>query len=74
MQSICDRISSETTKLSRQGLTPVILVSPQIRPGLKQMSAPHLPRLVVMSYNEVTRDTRIESHGLVSDAPAKAGV
>jgi flagellar biosynthesis protein FlhA len=74
VQSICDRISSETTKLSRQGLTPVILVSPQIRPGLKQMSAPHLPRLVVMSYNEVTRDTRIESHGLVSDAPAKAGV
>ena len=74
VQSICDRISAETTKLSRQGLTPVILVSPQIRPGLKQMSAPHLPRLVVMSYNEVTRDTRIESHGLVTDSPAKAGV
>ena len=73
VQEICDRISAETVTLSRQGLTPVVLVSPQIRPGLKQMTASILPRLVVMSYNEVTRDTQIESHGLVTDTTAKSG-
>ncbi len=31
------------------------------------MTAPHLPRLMVLSYNEITRDTQIESVGLVSD-------
>ena len=30
-------------------------------PALKQMTAAHLPRLVVLSYNEITRDTQIES-------------
>ena len=74
VQEICDRISAETVTLSRQGLTPVVLVSPQIRPGLKQMTASILPRLVVMSYNEVTRDTQIESHGLVTDTTAKSRV
>ena len=54
---------------------PVILVSPQIRPGLRQLTAPNLPRLVVLSYNEVTQDTRIESVGIVSDAvPEATGV
>ena len=47
---------------------PIVLVSPQIRAGLKQMTAGQLPRLVVLSYNEITRDTQIESLGLVSDA------
>ena len=44
-----------------------MLVSPQIRAALKQMTAAHLPQLVVLSYNEITRDTKIESVGLVTD-------
>jgi flagellar biosynthesis protein FlhA len=46
-----------------------VLASPQIRPGLKQLTAASLPDLVVLSYNEITRDTRIESVGIVNDAP-----
>jgi flagellar biosynthesis protein FlhA len=45
-----------------------VLVSPQIRVGLKQMTASQLPRLVVLSFNEITRDTQIESVALVMDA------
>ncbi len=51
----------------RGGRPPVVLVSPQIRPALKQLTSPHLPRLVVLSYNEITRDTVVESLGMVSD-------
>ncbi|MEX0712126.1 MAG: FHIPEP family type III secretion protein, partial [Pirellulales bacterium] len=50
------------------GRPPVVLVSPQIRAALKQMTAPHLPQLAVLSYNEISRDTQIESVGLVADA------
>jgi flagellar biosynthesis protein FlhA len=67
-------IAKEMEKLSIAGHPPVLLVSPQIRAGLKQMTASSLPRLVVLSYNEITRDTQIESLAMVSDvsaAPAK---
>jgi flagellar biosynthesis protein FlhA len=47
---------------------PVVLVSPQIRAALRQMTTSHLPHLVVLSYNEITRDTKIEAMAMVSDA------
>jgi flagellar biosynthesis protein FlhA len=70
VEATCRVIGAEIEKLSLANHPPVILVSPQIRAGLKQMTATQLPRLVVLSYNEITRDTRIESMALVSDAPA----
>ena len=47
---------------------PIVLVSPPIRAALKEMTRGHLPELIVLSYNEVTRDTRIESVAMVSEA------
>lgn len=73
VERTCELIGEEMRKLSRSQHPLVLLVSPQIRPGLKQLTAPNLPRLVVLSYNEVTRDTQIESVGIVTDAvPARA--
>ncbi len=75
IEKTCESIAAELMKLTRAGHPPLLLVSPQIRPGLKQMTEPHLPKLNIISYNEITRDTRIESVGLVSDnaaAPATA--
>ena len=45
-----------------------MLVSPQIRAGLKQMTEANLPQLVVLSFNEITRDTKVEIVGMVNDA------
>lgn len=67
VQKTCEIIGVEIDKLQRAGHWPILLVSPQIRPGLKQLTASNLPRLVVLSYNEITRDTRIEALGIVSD-------
>ena len=67
IKAICDRIRDEMQKLVRQGQPPIVLVSPEIRPALKQLTSSHLPRLHVLSYNEITRDTRLESHGLITD-------
>ncbi len=68
----CELIGGEIAKLTRANLPPVLLVSPHIRPGLRQITSGALPRLHILSYNEITRDTQIESVGLVADAaPAK---
>jgi flagellar biosynthesis protein FlhA len=64
----CKLLGDAVEKLARENHPPVVLVSPQIRAGLKQLTSAHLPRLVVLSYNEITRDTQIESVAMVSDA------
>ncbi len=70
VEATCRQIAAETEKLIRKNHTAILLVSPQIRAGLKQMTASNLPRLIVLSYNEITRDTQIESVGMVTDAKA----
>lgn len=71
VEKTCELIAVELEKLTRAGHPPIVLVSPQIRPGLKQLTSASLPRLVVLSYNEITRDTKIESLGVVMDATPK---
>ncbi len=67
VEQLCKMISTEVEKLVTAGHAPLILVSPQIRAALKQMTAPHIPQLVVLSYNEITRDTKIESMAMVAE-------
>ena len=68
IETTCKLIAKDIEKLSLQNRPPIVLVSPQIRAALKQMSQAHLPTLVVLSFNEVTRDTIIESVAMVVDA------
>ncbi len=68
VEATCAHIKQEVEKLVTQNQTPVVLVSPQIRAALKQLTENHLPNLVVLSFNEVTRDTKVVTHGLVTDA------
>ncbi|TWT83084.1 Flagellar biosynthesis protein FlhA [Planctomycetes bacterium CA13] len=63
----CEKIQEGVKKLITAGYPPVLLVSPRIRPGLRQMTSASMPRLRVLSYNEVTQDTKIESYGVISD-------
>ena len=66
VEAICGAIRTEVEKLVTLGHTPLVLVSPQIRPAVRQMTENQLPQLVVLSFNEITRDTSIVTHGLVS--------
>jgi flagellar biosynthesis protein FlhA len=67
VEATCRVIAGEVEKLATAGHPPIVLVSPQIRAALKQMTEPHIPQLVVLSYNEITRDTKIESASMVRD-------
>ncbi len=67
VDSTCEKISVGVKKLIALGHHPVVLVSPRIRPGLRQIVAASMPRVRILSYNEITQDTQIQSHGVVSD-------
>jgi flagellar biosynthesis protein FlhA len=67
VEMTCRLIAASVERLTMASHPPVVLVSPPIRAALKQMTSPHLPQLAVLSYNEITRDTKIESVAMVSD-------
>jgi flagellar biosynthesis protein FlhA len=68
-------LKAEYERVSHTGMLPVVLCSAKVRRHLKQVSEPVLPRLSVLSYNEIQRDIDIQMVGRVSltpDAPARA--
>ena len=67
VEKTCQLIREQVDRLTAQNHTPIVLVSPQIRAALKQLTENHLPSLVVLSFNEVTRDTKIVTEGVVND-------
>jgi len=46
-------------EMIRQGLDPILLTSPVIRPTLYEFLIPILPEITVLSYNDVTIETQI---------------
>ncbi|MBL8892539.1 MAG: flagellar biosynthesis protein FlhA [Planctomycetaceae bacterium] len=65
IQRVCDAIHTESEKLTRMGYPAIILVNPQIRALARHLTSAYLPRLAILSYNEITRDTKVESVGNV---------
>jgi flagellar biosynthesis protein FlhA len=67
IEATCGAIAKQLPKLTPAHHVPIVLVSPQIRAALKQITENHLSQLVVLSFNEITRDTQIVTLGLASD-------
>lgn len=68
VEATCRSVATQLNKLAAAGHSAIVLVSPQIRAAFKQLTENHLPQLTVLSFNEVTRDTEVVTHGLASDA------
>ncbi len=64
-EAVTRGIAVQLEHLTGPGYPPVVLTTPQIRTALRQITAAALPALTVMSLNEVTRDTHVESAGQV---------
>ena len=64
-EAVTKGIAAELEHLTGPGFPPVVLTTPQIRAALRQITSAALPDLIVMSLNEVTRDTHVESAGQV---------
>ncbi len=59
-------LAKKLEPLVARGYPPVLLCStPVLRAGLKHITSATLPKLAVLSLNEITRDTQVESVGQV---------
>jgi len=68
VETTCRRIAAGLERLGLDRHPPIVLCSPQVRAAVKELAGAHLPELIVLSYNEITRDTQIESVAMVTDA------
>jgi flagellar biosynthesis protein FlhA len=64
-EAVTGELAKQLQKLVQVGHPPVVVCSPQVRAGLRQITAAALPKLAVLSLNEITRDTAVEPHGQV---------
>ena len=64
----CERIQEAVKSLITSGHPPVLLVNPRIRSELRHITTIAMPWLKVLSFNEITSDTQIESHHMVTVA------
>lgn len=65
-QKILTKLSSEMERVSSAGIFPIVLCSAQVRLHFKKLSEHISPKLVVLSYNEVVPDIRVEPVGMVT--------
>ena len=61
-----ERLAKEVAKLVASGHAPVILCSPQVRAQVKRIADTLQPGIAVLSYNEIVRDVKVESLGMVA--------
>ena len=66
-RSLSDSIRQKLSGAIRRDYPPILLVSPDIRRAMKQITMQHVPELVVLSHSEVTRDTDVVSVGMVTE-------
>ncbi|MEX0702483.1 MAG: flagellar biosynthesis protein FlhA [Planctomycetales bacterium] len=71
-ETVTRELAEALGPLVAEGHPPIVLCGPQVRAGLRQITAAALPKLAVISLNEITRDTDVESLGQV-DAAALRG-
>lgn len=64
-EQVTRELARHLEQLVAQGHPPVVLCNPQVRAGLKQITSAALPKLAVLSLNEITRDTDVEAVGQV---------
>jgi flagellar biosynthesis protein FlhA len=66
VNAVLTALKGDYERVSMEGMAPVVLCSAKVRRHLKQVSEPVLPRLAVVSYNEIQRDVDIQMVARVS--------
>ena len=69
VEMACEKLSRGVNNLLMAGHPPTVLVSPRIRWRLKQWMMPTTPWLNVVSYDEITRKTTVQSHEIIPLVP-----
>ncbi len=63
---LLNAMKNDIEKVMNEGYTPIIICSPNLRRSIKLITEKILPRLVVLSYNEIPNNIQVESIGSIS--------
>jgi flagellar biosynthesis protein FlhA len=66
MNLITRRTSDEIANVQNMGYSPIVLTSASVRPLYKGIIDRTLPDIVVLSYNEITKDVNLEHAGTIT--------
>jgi len=66
---IVTAFNNELQKLIKLGAHPAVICAPQIRLSLRRLLAPGIPNIAILAYNEIVKETQIESVGMVVVEP-----
>ena len=66
LQGIFLSLRNATERVTKMGLTPIVVTSPNIRRYFKKLTEQIAPDFIVLSYSEISQDTEIISEGMVT--------
>ncbi|MCJ7603150.1 MAG: flagellar biosynthesis protein FlhA [Desulfobulbaceae bacterium] len=64
-QKIIEAIHASVDKISQEGYQPIIITAPVVRRHLRKLIERFMPQVVVLSHNELTSQSKIQSLGTV---------
>ncbi|MFT3828095.1 MAG: flagellar biosynthesis protein FlhA [Opitutaceae bacterium] len=68
-QHLLDELSRRSGEMTQQGLPPVLVVGAETRLAIKRFFESSLPRLAVLSFQELPASTEVENVGLIPLPP-----
>ena len=69
-QYLLRELTIRSNSMAEQGLTPIVIVSAELRLAFKRFFEPSLPKLVVLSYQELPSQTEIQNIGIIVSPPS----
>jgi flagellar biosynthesis protein FlhA len=70
-QKLLESIQEIVEKISTEGFQPIIVCSPVVRRHLRHFLERFMPQIIVLSHNELTSQTKIQSLGTIEINPKK---
>ncbi len=70
-QFLLRELTIRSNSMAEQGLSPLAIVTSELRLAFKRFFEPSLPKLSVLSYQELPSQTEIQNVGIITPAPAE---
>lgn len=65
-EGILQEIDPKIKEMTEQGLTPLLITTSELRLAFRRFMEPSYPQLIILSYQELPTETRIEPYGSIT--------
>ena len=70
-QYLLRELTIRSNSLAEQGLSPIAILTAELRLAFKRFFEPSLPKLIVLSYQELPSQTEIQNTGIIVPPPSE---